>query len=137
MDRVKENFTYHIASGPKAEVVIAMGDNFYSLAEISGLILDEVREAAQNYLNEEVSRAVVTVPAYFNDLQRQAVREAGKLIDLDIIRILNEPTSAALAYGFGKGLNKKVLLVHTMEPKFYNGKYFLLAGRFLFSIVSP
>ena len=78
----------------------------FHLQEISARILNKIRDVASNYLRIPVKRAVVTVPAYFNDRQRQAVKDAGKLIDLEVVRIINEPTAAALAYGVGKNLRR-------------------------------
>jgi len=87
-----------------------MREEPYGLEEISALILDHVRNLAQDSLGREVNRAVVTVPAYFNDRQRQAVRNAGKIAQMDVPRIINEPTAAALAYGFGKALHQKLAI---------------------------
>src|SRR5207245_8580792 len=82
----------------------------FRLAEISAKILNKIRGVAQDYLGEKVSRSVVTVPAYFTDRQRQAVKDAGKMIQLEVVRIINEPTSAALAYGIGKNLHETVVI---------------------------
>src|SRR5213079_3686894 len=73
-------------------------------------ILNKIRVVAQDYLGEKVTQAVVTVPAYFTDRQRQAVKDAGKLIQLEVVRIINEPTAAALAYGIGKNLHETVVI---------------------------
>ena len=78
-----------------------MGKQF-SPPEISALILQKLKEAAEDYLGEKVTEAVITVPAYFNDAQRQATKDAGKIAGLDVKRIINEPTAAALAYGMDK-----------------------------------
>jgi molecular chaperone DnaK (HSP70) len=78
-----------------------VGDKFYNPIELSGLILKELKERAEHALKTPVNRAVITVPAYFNDSQRQATRDAGKLAGLDVLRIVNEPTAASLAYGIG------------------------------------
>src|SRR4029078_882712 len=83
-------------------------DKEYSVPEISSMILQEMKIIAEDYLGEPVSKAVVTVPAYFNDNQRQATKDAGTIAGLDVIRIVNEPTAASLAYGFGKNLEKGV-----------------------------
>jgi molecular chaperone HscA len=82
-------------------VKIKVGDKFYTPVELSGLILKELKERAEHALKTPVNRAVITVPAYFNDTQRQATRDAGKLAGLDVLRIVNEPTAASLAYGLG------------------------------------
>ncbi|RYZ39561.1 MAG: TIGR02266 family protein, partial [Myxococcaceae bacterium] len=108
--QIKDRFHYEIAAGQAGEAAVRLGDRIYSLQQISALILREVREVAQNQLGQPISRAVITVPAYYNDNQRQAVREAGKLAGLYVERILNEPTAAALAYGFGRKLNQRVLV---------------------------
>ncbi|RKH14374.1 TIGR02266 family protein, partial [Corallococcus sp. CA053C] len=108
--QIKDRFHYEIAAGQAGEAAVRLGDRIYSLQQISALILREVREVAQNQLGQPISRAVITVPAYYNDNQRQAVREAGKLAGLYVERILNEPTAAALAYGYGRKLNQRVLV---------------------------
>ncbi|MBI3182298.1 MAG: TIGR02266 family protein [Myxococcales bacterium] len=110
VQQIKDRFHYEIADGPKGEAAVKLGDRVYSLQQISALVLREVREIAQNQIGQEVSRAVITVPAYYNDHQRQAVRESGRLAGLYVERILNEPTSAALAYGYGRKLQQRVLV---------------------------
>ncbi len=110
VQQIKDRFAYEIAPGDNGEAAVKLGDRVYSLQQISALILREVREVAQNQLGQPVSRAVITVPAYYNDNQRQAVREAGRLAGLHVERILNEPTAAALAYGFGRKLKQRVLV---------------------------
>ncbi|MGZ3457188.1 MAG: TIGR02266 family protein [Archangium sp.] len=107
---IKDRFAYEIAPGDNGEAAVRLGDRIYTLQQISALILREVKEVAQNQLGQPVSRAVITVPAYYNDNQRQAVREAGRLAGLHVERILNEPTAAALAYGFGRKLTQRVLV---------------------------
>ncbi|HVE87444.1 MAG TPA: TIGR02266 family protein [Myxococcales bacterium] len=108
--QIKDRFHYEIAPGPSGEAAVKLGGQVYSLQQISALILREVREIAQNQVGQKVSRAVITVPAYYNDNQRQAVREAGRLAGLHVERILNEPTAAALAYAYGKDLKERVLV---------------------------
>ncbi len=110
VQQIKDRFHYEIAAGPGAEAAVRLGDRVYSLQQISAMILREVREVAQNQLGQAISRAVITVPAYYNDNQRQAVREAGRLAGLHVERILNEPTAAALAYGYGRKLTQRVLV---------------------------
>ncbi len=110
VEHIKGRFHYEIAAGQNGEAAVRLGDRIYSLQQISALILREVREVAQNQLGQQLSRAVITVPAYYNDNQRHAVREAGRLAGLYVERILNEPTAAALAYGYGKKLNQRVLV---------------------------
>lgn len=108
--KIKEHFAYDIVPGENGDCRILLGDRPYGLDEISSLILDKMRDIAQEYFQEKVDKAVVTVPAYFNDRQRQAVRDAGDMIGLEIVRIINEPTAAAIAYGLGKHLTSKILL---------------------------
>jgi molecular chaperone DnaK len=108
--QIKDRFAYEIAPGEHGEAAVKLGDRVYSLQQISALILREVREIAQNQVGQPVSRAVITVPAYYNDNQRQAVREAGRLAGLHVERILNEPTAAALAYAYGRDLKQRVLV---------------------------
>ncbi|MBO6515363.1 MAG: Fe-S protein assembly chaperone HscA [Bacteroidia bacterium] len=83
-------------------VKIKLGDRFFSPIELSAEILKELKHKAEKHLNQEISKAVITVPAYFNDAQRQATRDAGKLAGLEVLRIVNEPTAASLAYGIGQ-----------------------------------
>jgi molecular chaperone DnaK len=103
-------FPYQIVAGARGEAAVQLGDRQFSLQQISALVLAEVKGVAQQWLKTEVNRAVITVPAYYNDNQRQAVREAGELAGLHVERILNEPTAAALAFGHGKQLEKRILV---------------------------
>jgi molecular chaperone DnaK len=100
--------SYTIVEGPHSDVRIKLRDKVYSVPEISSMVLQEMKVIAEDHLGEPVAKAVVTVPAYFNDNQRQATKDAGTIAGLDVIRIINEPTAASLAYGFGKGMNKTV-----------------------------
>jgi molecular chaperone DnaK len=100
--------SYSIVEGPHDDVRIRLRDKEYSVPEISSMILQEMKVIAEDYLGEPVSKAVITVPAYFNDNQRQATKDAGAIAGLDVIRIINEPTAASLAYGFGKNIDKTV-----------------------------
>jgi len=99
---------YHIVEGPHGDTRIRLRDKVYSVPEISAMILQEMKMIAEDYLGHEVQKAVITVPAYFNDGQRQATKDAGAIAGLDVIRIINEPTAAALAYGFGKSIDRTV-----------------------------
>ena len=99
---------YKILDGPGHSVRIQIRDELYSLPEISAMVLKEMKSIAEARLGQPVRKAVITVPAYFNDNQRQATKDAGKIAGLEVLRLLNEPTAAALAYGFGKGLTQKV-----------------------------
>ncbi|MCA1827465.1 MAG: Hsp70 family protein [Myxococcales bacterium] len=103
-------FSYEIAQGLRGEASVKLGDKIYSLQKISSLVLGEVKELAERWLNEPVSRAVITVPAYYNDNQRQAVRAAGALAGLEVERILNEPTAAAVAFAHGRQLEERVMV---------------------------
>ena len=95
-------FSYKIIDDNSESLVkIKAGDNYFTPIELSGMILKELKERAEHALKTAVNRAVITVPAYFNDSQRQATRDAGKLAGLDVLRIVNEPTAASLAYGLG------------------------------------
>ncbi len=94
--------SYRIVEGPHQDVRIKLRDKDYSVPEVSAMVLQEMRVIAEDYLGQPVSKAVITVPAYFNDNQRQATRDAGEIAGLDVIRIINEPTAAALSYGFDR-----------------------------------
>jgi molecular chaperone DnaK len=94
--------TYKVIKGPNNEVRVAMGGKEYSPPEISAMILQKLKADAEAYLGEKVTDAVITVPAYFNDSQRQATKDAGTIAGLNVLRIINEPTAASLAYGLDK-----------------------------------
>ncbi|MBW2692453.1 MAG: Hsp70 family protein [Deltaproteobacteria bacterium] len=100
--------SYKIAEGDNHGVVIEVGDEQFTLPEISAMVLREMKTVAEAQIGQPVSKAVITVPAYFNDNQRQATKDAGRIAGLEVLRILNEPTAAALSYGFGRGLTQKV-----------------------------
>ena len=93
---------YKVTRGKNNEVMVVMGGKEYSPPEISAMILQKLKADAEAYLGETVTEAVITVPAYFNDAQRQATKDAGKIAGLNVLRIINEPTAAALAYGLDK-----------------------------------
>ncbi|HEX9943829.1 MAG TPA: molecular chaperone DnaK [Thermoanaerobaculia bacterium] len=99
VERARQILPYSLVEAVNGDVKIEIRDRQYSPEEISALILREVRDFVEEHLGEEVREAVITVPAYFNDSQRQATKDAGKIAGLDVVRILNEPTAAALAYG--------------------------------------
>src|SRR6266436_3963266 len=103
-------FSYEIVSGPRGEAAVKMGDQVFSLQKISSLVLAEVKDLAERWLGTGISRAVITVPAYYNDNQRQAVRAAGALAGLDVERIVNEPTAAAIAFAQGRALEQRVMV---------------------------
>jgi molecular chaperone DnaK len=100
--------SYEIVEGPNHSVRIQVREEQFSLPEISAMVLREMKTIAETNLGQPVSKAVITVPAYFNDNQRQATRDAGRIAGLDVLRLLNEPTAAALSYGFGRSVNQKV-----------------------------
>src|SRR5512141_383028 len=110
VELMRKTVAYELKAGERNDVVLDVGQKNFRLAEISAKILNKIRVVAQDYLGEKVTRAVVTVPAYFTDRQRQAVKDAGKLIQLEVVRIINEPTAAALAYGIGKNLHETVVI---------------------------
>jgi molecular chaperone DnaK len=93
---------YPVKEAPNGDVVVEMGGKTYSPPEISAMILQKLKADAEAYLGEPVTQAVITVPAYFNDSQRQATKDAGRIAGLDVLRIINEPTAASLAYGLDK-----------------------------------
>jgi molecular chaperone DnaK len=99
---------YAVAGGPNDVSMVEVQGKRYSPPEISAMILQKMRQTAEDYLGHSVSKAVITVPAYFNDSQRQATKDAGKIAGLDVLRIINEPTAAALAYGLDKKKDEKV-----------------------------
>jgi molecular chaperone DnaK len=100
--------TYAIVEGPNHSVRVEVHDQVLAIPEVSAYVLREMKAVAEANLGRPVTQAVITVPAYFNDNQRQATRDAGRIAGLEVLRLLNEPTAAALAYGFGKGLAQRV-----------------------------
>lgn len=112
--RIHEYFAYEIDESASSDVRIEIAQQKLELPQVSAKILQKIRDVAADYLQEPVTRAVVTVPAYFNDRQRQAVMEAGRLIELEIVRIVNEPTAAALAFGVGRGLQQETIAIYDL-----------------------
>ncbi|WP_339901701.1 molecular chaperone DnaK [uncultured Cyclobacterium sp.] len=98
----KKHASYKVEKGPNDTVAVKIGDRSYTAQELSAMILQKMKSTAEDFLGQEVSEAVITVPAYFNDSERQATKEAGQIAGLDVKRIINEPTAAALAYGLDK-----------------------------------
>jgi len=103
-------FPYEIVAAEDGLAAVKLSNELLTLEQVSALILREVKEVAQNHVGEEVNRAVITVPAYYNERQRSAVRKAGALAGLQVERILNEPTAAALAFAYGRHVNQRVLV---------------------------
>ena len=97
-----ETCPYELVEGPHGDVRIKLRNKVYSIPEISSIILQEMKLIAEEYLDSEIAQAVITVPAYFNDAQRQATKDAGRIAGLDVLRIINEPTAASLAYGYNR-----------------------------------
>ena len=110
----KDLVAYEIVKGPNGDAWIKGRDKDYSPQEISAFILGKMKETAEAYLGEKVTQAVITVPAYFNDAQRQATKDAGRVAGLEVLRIINEPTAAALAYGLEKKDTGKVIAVYDL-----------------------
>src|SRR6185437_13501984 len=110
VQRDKAWLPYDLQEGPNGSVQVKMGDKWYSAEEISSMVLAKLKADAEAKLGEKVEEAVITVPAYFDDSQRQATKNAGEIAGLKVRRILNEPTAAALAYGMNKQKNEKIVV---------------------------
>ncbi|ATC33596.1 MAG: molecular chaperone DnaK [Caulobacter vibrioides] len=108
VEKDKGMVPYEIVKGPTGDAWVKAHGKDYSPQEVSAFILQKMKEAAEAHLGEPVTKAVITVPAYFNDAQRQATKDAGKIAGLEVLRIINEPTAAALAYGLDKNDGKKI-----------------------------
>jgi molecular chaperone DnaK len=108
VNREKQEVPFKVIEGPNSDVRVRIGDRDYSPPEISAMVLQKMRQTAEEKLGEKITEAVITVPAYFNDAQRQATKDAGKISGLDVKRIINEPTAAALAYGLDKKKDEKI-----------------------------
>ncbi len=111
-DVANEKVPYQVVAGPNgdARVKIEHNNQTFTPQEISAMILQKLKKDAEAYLGEPITQAVITVPAYFNDSQRQATKDAGKIAGLDVLRIINEPTASALAYGLDKKNNETILV---------------------------
>ena len=105
---------YQIVKGPNGDAWVKGRDKSYAPAEVSAFVLQKMKETAERYLGETVDKAVITVPAYFNDAQRQATKDAGRIAGLEVLRIINEPTAAALAYGLEKKTDSQLVAVYDL-----------------------
>jgi molecular chaperone DnaK len=110
VQKLKGYYPYEIVEGPTGDAAVRMGEKIYALPELISLLLKEVKVMSEQFLGGPVNEAVVSVPAYYNDNQRTAVKDAGRMAGFDVKRIVNEPTAAAMAYGFNKGLDQRVLV---------------------------
>ena len=108
LEKDKKNLPFNVIDGGNGDAWVEAQGEKYSPSQISAFILQKMKETAEGYLGEDVSQAVITVPAYFNDAQRQATKDAGKISGLEVLRIINEPTAAALAYGLDKNESKTI-----------------------------
>jgi molecular chaperone DnaK len=108
VEKDKKLVPYHIVKGDNGDAWVEVHGKKYSPSQISAMVLQKMKETAEAYLGEKVEKAVITVPAYFNDAQRQATKDAGKIAGLEVLRIINEPTAAALAYGLDKKEGKTI-----------------------------
>jgi molecular chaperone DnaK len=113
VEKARKVLPYEIVPGKHGEAAVKIGDRVYTPPEISAMILKKMKEDAEEFLGEKITEAVITVPAYFNDNQRQATKDAGKIAGLEVKRIINEPTAASLAYGLGKG-KEEVIAVYDL-----------------------
>jgi molecular chaperone DnaK len=127
--------SYKVVEGPHADVRIVLREKEFSVPEVSAMILQEMKVIAEDYLGEPVTQAVITVPAYFNDNQRQATKDAGEIAGLDVIRIINEPTSAALSYGYGRNV-EKVVAVYDFGGGTFDISILEIAGNGVFKVIA-
>lgn len=105
---------YHLVAAENGDVAVSLTGRTYAIPEISAMVLQKLKSDAETYLGEQVTQAVITVPAYFNDAQRQATKDAGRIAGLEVLRIINEPTASALAYGIQTQANQQTIVVYDM-----------------------
>ncbi|MEM9096256.1 MAG: Hsp70 family protein, partial [Pseudomonadota bacterium] len=108
VEKDKKMVPYHIVEGANGDAWVEVSGEKYSPSQISAFVLQKMKETAESYLGETVNQAVITVPAYFDDAQRQATKDAGRIAGLEVLRIINEPTAAALAYGLDKEADRTI-----------------------------
>src|ERR1044071_9966154 len=106
--RMRETAPFEIVDSQNGDARVRVQGRVYSPPELSGIVLQRLKAAAEDFLGESIADAIITVPAYFDDTQRQATKDAGKIAGLNVERIINEPTAAALAYGLGKAEKEKI-----------------------------
>src|SRR5512143_429353 len=106
VERTRKRVPYTVGSAPNGDVRVTLDEKEYSAPEVSAMILGKIKRDAEAYLGETITQAVITVPAYFNDAQRNATKDAGKIAGLEVLRIINEPTASSLAYGLDKKKNE-------------------------------
>ncbi|MFN3401223.1 MAG: Hsp70 family protein, partial [Ferrovibrio sp.] len=112
--RFTEMVPYKVVKGDNGDAWVGVQEEKYSPSQVSAFILQKMKETAESFLGEKVTQAVITVPAYFNDAQRQATKDAGRIAGLEVLRIINEPTAAALAYGLDKTSDGKKIAVYDL-----------------------
>ena len=116
----QKNMPYKIVNGGTGDAWVEVRGEKYSPSQVSAVILQKMKETAESYLGETVTQAVITVPAYFNDAQRQATKDAGRIAGLEVLRIINEPTAAALAYGLDRKEAKTIAVYDLGGGTFHN-----------------
>lgn len=114
VDTETKEVPYEVVAGDNGSARVKITDRLYSPPEISSMVLQKMKKTAEDYLGQEITEAVITVPAYFNDAQRQATKDAGEIAGLKVKRIINEPTAAALAYGLDKKHKDQIVAVYDL-----------------------